>query len=447
MIGAAAFVIVRRDLRILLRRKSFLALLVLYPLLTVGILGIGFDARGLVRIAWVNQDLDITSFEIAGEDVTMQTLRDELGRVASLRDAGSEADAADLLRRGEVDAGVVIPPHFLIDVKSLVRNTNVTLLLDPSDPVRSQVAESLLRGVTQAFVERFIRFKMEVVLNNLELALEGNLSLPVIGDVRGFRVLLADLIALRDGANLTPELRNAVDADIRFLGLAVGVLEDSSTYLRATALPVEVRERGISKQGLGPRDVLAPLTIALSIVWTGSLAGASLVGMERRRGLLERLVQSPASLHAVLGGKLLACLVLVTAQSALLFGIAVGVFGVAADSLPLAFGVILAATIGMAGLGMLIASFSRGLEDAVLATVFVVFPLFLLSGILFPASYMPEPLAGIAGLLPPTVAVEALRGAMLRSAGAELLLPPMGYLLASGTAAFLLGTWLLRRRP
>ncbi|HVL86801.1 MAG TPA: ABC transporter permease [Candidatus Thermoplasmatota archaeon] len=434
---AAARIVLAKDARVLLRRRGLLAMLLLYPMLAGGILGFAFVAQDVrVPVALVVQDEDGVHLVVDGEAISIESLRDALAQAADVRSVRTLDEGVALLSRGEVDAVLVIPPHFLQDVRSLVRTTNVTIVLDRSDPVRAQVADSLLRGVAQEFIERFVRLKMTTVLSNLRLALEGGPALPGVGDLRGFRQVVVDLETLRHEANLTPDQARLLDADLAFLRLAVGVLEDSSTYLRATALPVEVQERGVLSGRLSPAQILAPITVALSVFWTATLAGAAVVGLEHPRGLLPRLLAYPVPVAGVAAGKAGLALAIVGGETILLLVAGAALTSLPTAGLPLAVAAILAAGAALAGVGALLGSLARGLSDAVLVAAFLAFPMFLVSGVLFPVAFMPGPVASVAAALPGAVALEATRAALLRGVDLATLAPALAYLLAVAV-----GTW------
>jgi len=75
--------------------------------------------------------------------------------------------------------------------------------------------------------------------------------------------------------------------------------------------------------------------------------------------------------------------------------------------------VILLISLGLAGLGLLIASFTDSMEGFNLILSFIVLPIFLLSGALFPVSGLPSLLKFAVYLDPLTYGVDGLRAIIL----------------------------------
>jgi ABC-2 type transport system permease protein len=77
--------------------------------------------------------------------------------------------------------------------------------------------------------------------------------------------------------------------------------------------------------------------------------------------------------------------------------------------------VILLISMGLAGVGLLIASFTDSMEGFNLILSFIVLPIFLLSGALFPVTNLPTWLQVAVYLDPLTYGVDALRAIILKS--------------------------------
>jgi len=75
----------------------------------------------------------------------------------------------------------------------------------------------------------------------------------------------------------------------------------------------------------------------------------------------------------------------------------------------------------------------------------VTFPVFFLSGAIFPLNRMPGYLRAAARLIPFTWAFDTLNGVMLRSDPASMVLRDLLVITAFGAALLLLGSWLIRR--
>jgi ABC-2 type transport system permease protein len=176
---------------------------------------------------------------------------------------------------------------------------------------------------------------------------------------------------------------------------------------------------------------------ALSGIWSTLLfAGSGAISHERWIGTLELLAASPASFFVVIGGKLagttvfsLLSLVLAYGIGALLFGypIAIAEPGWFALSLLLAVVALWATGMFFAPLAILwraVGRFLLGLE----------YPIFALSGFLFPVLLLPVWLLPISNVLPPYWAAVAMHGAASGDLDLPGLLRAWLFLLLTGGA-------------
>lgn len=180
---------------------------------------------------------------------------------------------------------------------------------------------------------------------------------------------------------------------------------------------------------------------ALSGIWSTLLfAGSGAISHERWMGTLELLAASPAPFFAVIGGKLagttmfsLLSLVLSYAIGALLFGYPIVIAEPAWFAVSLVFAVVALWATGMffAPLAILwraVGRFLLGLE----------YPIFALSGFLFPVLLLPVWLLPISVVLPPYWAAVALHGAASGDLDAAGLLRAWFFLLLTGAVLLLI---------
>lgn len=157
--------------------------------------------------------------------------------------------------------------------------------------------------------------------------------------------------------------------------------------------------------------LLAPGVLALAVMSTAFTSQAIATGFDRRNGVLRLMATTPLGRGGLLTGKVLAVTVLEVVQLGLLTVIAVALgwrpdpAGVGA-----AIVVLLLGTAAFTSLALLIAGLLRA--EAVLAVANLVWVLLLAGGaVLFPADWLPGPLAGLAGLLPSGALGEGIRSA------------------------------------
>lgn len=157
-----------------------------------------------------------------------------------------------------------------------------------------------------------------------------------------------------------------------------------------------------------PVDFLAPSMLALAVMGTALVNLSIATGFERGYGVLKRLGATPLGRPTLLTAKLVAVLAVEIIQAAVLVAVGVGlgwrpsVGGTAA-----AIGVVLLATAGLGGIGLLLAGVLRP-EANLAAANGLWLVLLLVSGMLAPLSKLPSGLADVARLLPSAALADAL---------------------------------------
>ncbi len=189
--------------------------------------------------------------------------------------------------------------------------------------------------------------------------------------------------------------------------------------------------------GVPSEDPMAPFAPAilgfLAYFFVYILTGVSFL-RERTGGTLERLMATPVARSEVVGGYTLGFGLFATLQVALLLAwglasvdipslgplpaFAIGLGLPIAGSPLLAFLVVVLAALGAVSLGIFLSTFARTELQVVQFIPVVIVPQFLLSGILFPTSGLPEILQPFVGFMPLTYAVDGLRQVLV--AGADL---------------------------
>lgn len=189
--------------------------------------------------------------------------------------------------------------------------------------------------------------------------------------------------------------------------------------------------------GVPSDDPMAPFAPAilgfLAYFFVYILTGISFL-RERTGGTLERLMATPVTRGEVVGGYLLGFGLFATLQVAILLAWGLGSVAVPAiGPLPefsiglglpiagsplLAFAVVVVTALGAVSLGIFLSTFARTELQVVQFIPIVLVPQFLLCGVLFPISSLPEILQPFVGLMPLTYAVDGMRQILI--AGADL---------------------------
>jgi len=186
-----------------------------------------------------------------------------------------------------------------------------------------------------------------------------------------------------------------------------------------------------------------PGIIAMALIFSSVFYGASIVWDKKLDFLKEVLVapinRSTAFLGKVLGGAtdglIQATIILALSP---VFGVHLGL------NLVLIYLVLFIMVTGLVSIGLIIGSFMESTEGFGLISGFVAFPLFFLSGALFPLSNLPAWLYAITVVNPVTYGVDATRGLMLGIYRFSLF-TDISVLLVFALAMILLGTLSFRR--
>lgn len=166
-----------------------------------------------------------------------------------------------------------------------------------------------------------------------------------------------------------------------------------------------------------PVDFLAPGILALAVLSSAMVGPAIATGFERSYGVLKRLGVTPLGRPALLSAKVLAILAVEVVQIVLLAAVAVALGWRPSGSPLLALAAAALATVGFAGIGLLMAGTLPALTTLAAANGLYL-ALLLLGGMVFPLDELPGPLRAFAELLPAAALSEALGAALSSPASA-----------------------------
>ncbi len=188
-------------------------------------------------------------------------------------------------------------------------------------------------------------------------------------------------------------------------------------------------------------DFLAPGILALAVMSTAMVSLAIATGFERSYGVLKRLGSTPLGRPALLAAKTLAVLAVEALQVVVLVAVATVLGWRPEGSALVAAGAVLLATVGFAGLGLLMAGTLRG-EVTLAAANGLYLVLLLLGGMVFPLDRLPAALEAVARLLPAAALSGALDAAL--SAPASVAVGPWAVLATWAVVAPAVAAWRFR---
>jgi ABC-2 type transport system permease protein len=194
-------------------------------------------------------------------------------------------------------------------------------------------------------------------------------------------------------------------------------LRRGESLLLTIAIPV-VLLVFLAKIRLAPSTIsdsitfLAPGILALAVMGTALVNLSIATGFERGYGVLKRLGATPLGRPALLGAKIVSILVVEVLQAVVLVPVALGLgWHPTVGGVGVAVGVVVLATAGFGGVGLLLAGVLRA-EVNLAAANGLWLLLLLVSGMLAPLSKLPSGLQAVAKALPAAALADALHRAL-----------------------------------
>ncbi len=176
----------------------------------------------------------------------------------------------------------------------------------------------------------------------------------------------------------------------------------------------------ISISGVNYQTFIYPGVLIQSVLFSSIFFGVYIV-WDKKIDFLKEVLVSPMSRRAIFIGKvvggatdslvqiiILIIIGLVFASAGLLAGIQFNALSIIASIIFL-----IATTVGLVSIGLILGSQMESPEGFQLVSSFVVFPMFFLSGALFPINNLPAYLAPFVFIDPVTYSVDGLRGILL----------------------------------
>lgn len=198
---------------------------------------------------------------------------------------------------------------------------------------------------------------------------------------------------------------------------------------------------------------LAPGIIGMSLIF-GSVASGVSVIFDRQFGFMKEMLVAPVSRTSIILGKIFGGALTASIQGVILLFVAAAMGAFVFSSVFVlgafaAVGVMLLITAGFVGLGVAIGSRLNDFHAFQLLSTFVLWPLFMLSGVFFPIEAVPFPLQVAMLADPMFYGVELLRWCLL-GIGTPLLGPfgwiiSLGVLVGFNVLIIAIGTYLFSR--
>ncbi len=193
------------------------------------------------------------------------------------------------------------------------------------------------------------------------------------------------------------------------------------------------------------QEFIFPGIISMSVIFSSVFFGSYII-WDKKFDFLKSVMVAPVRRSTIFIGKTLGGMTTSIIQVSILLtiGLPLGIH-YSVGSLILTIGLILLLSFGLTSLGLTIGSFMESLEGFQLIVSFVVFPLYFLSGALFPLNHIPTWLSIISSFDPATYAVESIRAVMLNIPGKYPINIDIGILVMSTVILGIIGILSFKR--
>lgn len=168
----------------------------------------------------------------------------------------------------------------------------------------------------------------------------------------------------------------------------------------------------LDQSGVNYQQYLVPGVLGMTMLFGAMLAALTMV-YDKESGVMRMLIVAPFAHYWIVIAKMLAAALAAIVQALLLLVLLAALGYVGADT---RFGLLAVAlvmtSLACGGIGMLVAAFTRTLDNFAAIMNFVIFPVFFLSGSLYPVSRLPAALKFVALANPYTYGVDLLKHAV-----------------------------------
>jgi len=365
-----------KDLMELFRNRMGLVLLILMPLFMMAMVGFIFPSSNSslsnVPIALANEDTGFGGYSLSSTFVmTLNTINENTGMM-TIANASNLDDIREMIQTGNAEGGIIISSDFTSSIMNGQQGT-ITIVTDQSNPQMSAMIQAVLNQVFE---------QMGTALAQQNIAEQ--------------------------------------------LGI------DSSSAL-AVVKPYNIQVQGSIEGEFSYFDFIAPGIMAMTVMMSVMTGLPAAISQEREVGTLDGMMVAPINRLSVILGKTLAQMTRGILQGVLILVLAIAVFGVTVHgSIFLVFALLLLGVFSFVGLGVVLTSFAKDQETAVMMMTTIMFPMMFLSGVFFPIEQMPWFMQGISKFLPLTYVADSLRKVMVLGADIPAISTELGILIVFG---------------
>jgi ABC-2 type transport system permease protein len=328
------------------------------PLFMMVMVGFIYPSNGTIndlQVGMVNQDEGFQGSYLPSQGflIGLNQINDQT-HMLIMSNVSSVDELKDLVQRGQLEGGIVIPGNFSESIMTGQQGT-IIIVSDESNPQISATIQGALRGV-------FGAMSTQLAINNVK---------PL-----------------------------------------------NATNSLAVVEPYSIQTQGVVNGNPSYFDFIAPGIMAMTVMMSVMTGLPVAISQEKEIGTMDGMMVAPINRLSILLGKTAAQTARGLIQGVIILALAIGIFGVAIQgNILLVFALLLLGVFSFVGLGIVITSFTKDQETAQMLMMTLMFPMMFLSGVFFPVQQMPGFMQTISHFLPLTYAADALRKVMVLGAG------------------------------
>ncbi len=352
-----------KDLTELFRNRLGLVLLIIMPLFMMVMVGFIYPSNGgtgnNLPVAIVNEDLGFNNSTIPSQTfiMGMQQINNQT-HYLGFSNVTTMADVIDLVQKGDLEGGIVIPSNFSQCILNGQQGTIIVITDNSNLQISAQI-----NGYSQLYIQQL----------NIVLA-------------------KSNVQSLNSSINETNAL--------------------------AVINPYNLQLQGVVSGTTNYFDFVAPGIMAMTVMMSVMTGLPVAISQEKEVGTMDGMMVAPINRLSIILGKTLGQTARGLLQGVIILVLAVGLFGVVIQgSILLVFALLLLGVFSFVGLGIVITSFTKDQETAQMLMMTLMFPMMFLSGVFFPIQTMPWYMQDVSKFMPLTYASSALRKVMVLGAG------------------------------
>jgi ABC-2 type transport system permease protein len=385
-----SFRIAWKDLMELLRNRLGLVMLVLMPIFMMSMVGFIYPSEtsiSNISVALANEDAGYGNYPSASATfiLVLEQVNTHTGMMV-ITNATNFDEVRNMIQRGEVEGGIVITSNFTSSLMTGKQGT-IIIVADQSNPQMSITLQIALKEVFE---------QMGTML----------------------------------AQHTVQQLNSTVN-------------ESNSL---AVVKPYNVQTEGAVPGNFSYFDFVAPGIMAMTVMMSVMTGLPAAISHEKEVGTLDGMMAAPINRLAIILGKTLAQTARGLLQGVLILTLAILLFGVTIHgNIVLVFALLLLGVFSFVGFGVVITSFAKDQETAMMIMMTLMFPMMFLSGVFFPIQQMPWYMQGISKALPLTYLADALRKVMVLGAGVSTLTMEFAIMIGFGVVTTAIAIPVFRR--